>query len=78
MKLAAKGKKGKAPRSVSMEMMFWMTDDGAIHLSTNDKAEAALEFHVAVRADGSKPSGHPYLYRNLIKCLKSVGAAMPE
>lgn len=77
MKLAAKGKKGQPPKSVAMEMMFWMTEDGAIHLATNDKDEAAYSFHVAIRKDGTKPSGHPYLYRELVKCLEGAGAAMP-
>ena len=46
-----------------------MSTDGAIHLSTNDKDPAAYMFHVAIRKDGTKPSGHPYLYRELVKCL---------
>jgi hypothetical protein len=77
MRLAAKGKAGQPPKSVAMEMMFWMTDGGVIHLATNDKDQAANSFHIAVRKDGSKPSGHPYLYRELAKCLKSAGARMP-
>ena len=76
MRLSKKGKKGKPPKSVAMEMMFWMTDSGVIHLATND--QAAVTFHIAVRKDGTKPSGHPYLYRELVKCLKTAGAAMPQ
>lgn len=78
MELSKKGKKGQPPKSVKMEVMFWMTDDGAIHLATNDKDPAAYSFHLAIRKDGTKPSGHPYLYRELSKCLKNSGAAMPE
>lgn len=77
MRLAKTGKKGSPPKSVAMEMMFWMTDDGAIHLATNDQAAAAASFHVAIRKDGTKPSGHPYLYRELVKCLKGAGAELP-
>jgi len=78
MKLATKGKNGLPPKSVSMVLMFWMDDAGIIHLATNDKAEAAAAFHIAVYKDGAKPSGHTSLYRNLAKCLKNSGAAMPE
>jgi hypothetical protein len=60
-----------------MEVMFWMTDSGVIHLATKDKNEAAATFHVAIRADGGKPSGHPYVYRELLKSLKQIGAAIP-
>ncbi len=77
MRLASKGKAGQPPKSVAMEMMFWMTPDGAIHLATNDKDQAADSFHVAIRKDPTKPSGHPYLYRDLVKCLRSAGATMP-
>ncbi len=77
MELARSGKNGAPPKSVAMTLMFWMNDDGVIHLSTNDKAEAAEKFHVAVSNDGTKPNGHPSLYRNLEKCLKASGAKMP-
>jgi len=69
MRLSAKGK------SVAIEMSFWMTEDGAIHLVSNDRD--APTFHVAVRDKKSKPSGHPYLYRELAKCLRKMGAPAP-
>ena len=78
MELAKKGKKGQAPRSVKLEVMFWMEDDLKIHLSTNDKNEATENFHVYIASDGTKPGGHPNLYKNLLKCLQAAGARMPE
>jgi hypothetical protein len=57
--------------------MFWKAEDGAIHLTTNDKDEAANSFHVAIVKDGTKPGGHPSLYEKLVKCLEGTGAAMP-
>lgn len=70
MRLSSKGK------SVALEMAFWWNEkDGAIHLVSNE-AEAET-FHVAVRADASKPSGHPYLFRELVKCLRAKGAPTP-
>jgi len=78
MELSKKGKKGKPPKSVKMELTFWMSDDGVIHLTTNDQDPATYTFHVAIRKDGTKPSGHPMLFRELVKCLKGAGAEMPE
>ena len=66
----ARAKPGKHPRSVVLEIAFWR-DGNAIHVASNDPATRT--FHVAVRADGSKPSGHPYLYRELDKCLTQMG-----
>ncbi len=71
MKLS-KGKAGGKPRSVYLEISFWR-DGNTIHVAHNDP-EGPSTFHVAVRADGSKPSGHPYLYRELSKCLDRMGA----
>jgi hypothetical protein len=71
MKLS-KGKGGKAPRSVSMPVDFWKTANGVIHLATNDPEGEG--FHVAIRDDASKPSGHPGLYRRLDAFLKMKGA----
>lgn len=70
MRLSRKGK------SVAIEIAFWLTDDGAIHVATNDKE--ADTFHVAVRSDPTKPSGHPYLYRELAKLLHKMGAPAPS
>ena len=78
MELAKKGKKGLPPKSVKMTLVFWMSADRAIHLATNDQDPATYTFHVAIRKDGTKPSGHPYLYRELVKCLKGAGAQLPE
>jgi len=69
MRLSAKGK------SVALEVAFWLTDDGAIHLVANEPD--APSFHVAVRDDPQKPSGHPYLYRELARCLRQMGAPAP-
>jgi hypothetical protein len=69
MKLSEKG------RSVTMEMSFWMTEDGAIHLTSNDRD--VKTFHVAIRSDQTKASGQPYLYRELARCLKQMGAPAP-
>lgn len=68
----SKGKAGRKARSVYLEIAFWR-DGEAIHIAHNDP-EGPSSFHVAVRKDGSKPSGHPYLYRELSKCLDSMGA----
>ena len=59
----------KKGRSVTLQVSFWWDrKDMAIHLTTNDpKVET---FHVAVRNDPNKPSGHPYLFRELAKCLR--------
>lgn len=69
MRLSEKGE------SVSMELALWMSGDGAIHLASNDPE--ARTFHIDVRHDPSKPSGHPYLYRELAKCLRIMGAPAP-
>lgn len=66
----ARGKRGKSPRSVYLEIGFWR-EGKTIHIGTND--HEAPTFHVAVRDDGSKPNGHPSLYRELSKCLKRMG-----
>jgi hypothetical protein len=70
MRLSEKG------RTVIMELGFWMNDDGTIHLTGNDPEVET--FHVAIRQDPAKNSGHPYLYRELAKCLKQMGAKMPD
>lgn len=71
MKLAAKGKAGTKPRSVSLNVMFWF-ERGAIHMATNDPD--AQDFHVAIRDDPTKRSGHPMLYRRLRAYLEKMGA----
>ena len=72
MKLSSKGK-----RSVTLELSFWWDEtDKAIHLTSNDKD--VNTFHVAIRSDGEKASGQPYLFRELAKCLKKMGAPSPE
>ena len=69
MRLSKKGE------SVALEIAFWMTPDGTIHVASNDPE--AEGFHVSVAADPAKPSGHPYLYRELSKCLRQMGAPAP-
>ena len=76
MKLSRKGKAGEKPRTVSFEIMFWKVRGGAIHVATNDPE--GVGFHVVVRDDPAKPSGHPYLYRRLDAFLKKKGAAEPQ
>jgi hypothetical protein len=72
MRISAKGK-----RSVTLKLSFWWSEtDNAIHLTTNDPA--VKTFHVAVRKDKSKPSGHPYLFRELAKCLRQMDAPGPQ
>ena len=69
----SKGKVGKKPRSTYLEVAFWRDPVGtAVHLATNDP-DAPSTFHVLVRKDGSKTSGHPSLWRELDKCLKLNG-----
>jgi hypothetical protein len=64
-------------RRVKLEVSFWWDPKGkAIHLTSNDPG--AKTFAVAVREDPSKPSGHPYLFRELVKCLKKMGADAPD
>jgi len=70
MRTSVKGKGGKKPRSVFLEVAFWKDGD-AIHVASNDPEVPT--FHIMVRADGSKKSGHPYLYRELEKCLAAKG-----
>lgn len=71
MKISSKG------NSVSLEVLFWWdASDKAIHVATNDPD--APTFHIAVRPDKSKPSGHPYLFRELTKCLRQAGAPAPD
>ena len=73
MELSSKG------RSVSLEVDFWWKpEDRTIHLATNDKDPGAETFHVAIREDATKANGHPSLFRNLAKCLRSKGAPAPE
>ena len=71
MRLSKKG------QSVAVEVAFWwVPKDKAIHLASNDPEAESL--HVAIRADPNKPSGHPYLFRELVKCLRMKGAPAPE
>lgn len=62
---------------VELQVQFWWeAKDKAIHIATNDPR--AGTFHVAVRNDRSKPSGQPYLFRELAKCLRQMGAPAPD
>jgi hypothetical protein len=70
MELSSKG------RSLTMEVSSWMMEDGAIHLTSNDPD--VRTFYVVVRPDPAKPSGHPYLFRELAKCLRQKGAPAPD
>jgi len=76
MRLSRKGKGGAPPKSVALEVLFWMTSTGSIHIATNDPD--ASTFHVSVIDDPTKARGHPSLYRELAKCLKKMGAPAPE
>jgi hypothetical protein len=72
MNLSSKG------NALSLEINFWWdAEDNAIHIGSNDKDPGSGSFMVAIRADESKPSGHPYLFRELAKCLRSKGAPAP-
>jgi hypothetical protein len=69
----SKGKAGQKPKSTYLEVAIWRAPGGtAIHLATNDPG-APSTFHVMVRRDPAKTSGHPYLWRELDKCLKLHG-----
>jgi len=70
MRTSSKGKDGRKPRSVFLEIGFWRKDGGAIHVTSHDPE---IPFHVIVRKDPVKKSGHPYLYRELEKCLEMKG-----
>jgi hypothetical protein len=70
MRLSQKGK------SVILEVAFWWDEqDHAVHVVGNDPEPTT--FHVAVRNDPAKPSGHPYLFRELVKCLRQMDAPSP-
>lgn len=74
MRISKKGKAGAKPKAVHVEISFWQKGN-AIHVACNDPAVST--FHIAVRSDPTKPSGHPMLYRELSKCLKQMGAPAP-
>jgi hypothetical protein len=68
----SKGKAGQKPKSTYLEIALWRAPGGtAIHVASNDPA--APTFHVIVRKDPAKASGHPYLWRELDKCLTLNG-----
>lgn len=74
MRTSTRGKAGKKPRTVYLEVGFWRADSGTgIFLATNDRDPAAAHFNVLVRKDGTKSSGHPALWENLDACLKKNG-----
>lgn len=58
-------------RAVTFSISAWMTPTGTIHLTTPDKATGS--FHVALRDDTSKSSGHPMLYREIKRIMKKAG-----
>jgi hypothetical protein len=67
MKLSEKG------HSVKFEAACWWSErTKSIHLTVPTAPDES--FHVNVRADGSKESGHPSLYRELRKLMVAVGA----
>lgn len=74
MKVSRKG------RTVYAEVGFWWDErDRAIHVAVPPSKAGEVEtFHVAVRSDPEKPSGHPYLFRELARCLRQLGAPAPE
>jgi hypothetical protein len=76
MRQSTRGKGGNQPRSVSLEIMFWKTPSGTIHVATND--QEARDFHVAITADPNKRNGHPTLYRRLDSYLKRKLGPVPE
>jgi hypothetical protein len=73
MRLSRTGKGNGKPRSVHMEIGFWMDKKGVIHLATRDRQ--ARDFHIVVRNDPARRSGHPMLYRRLKSYLRAMGAA---
>ena len=76
MRISKTGKAGARPKAVHVEISFWLEKDEVIHVACNDPD--VTTFHVAVRSDAAKASGHPMLYRELAKCLKQMGAPSPS
>jgi hypothetical protein len=75
MRKSKAGKGGANPKAVHLEISFWLKPDNSIHVTCNDPAVET--FHVAVRDDAAKASGHPMLYRELAKCLRQMGVPAP-
>jgi hypothetical protein len=75
MRISKKGKAGGKPKAVHLEISFWLENGNVIHVACNDPDVST--FHVAVRSDPTKASGHPTLFRELSKCLKQMGAPAP-
>jgi hypothetical protein len=73
MRTSKAGKAGSKPKSVYLEIAVWRNPlpGSAIHVATNDPE--APTFHVIVRKDAAKASGHPYLWRELDACLRAKG-----
>jgi hypothetical protein len=68
MRLSEKG------NSVTMEIQIWLAKDGAIHMT----GPLGASFHVAIRPDAVHSTSPPYLFQELAKCLKQMGAPAPE
>lgn len=63
----------KNRKSVHLEIGFWFSDDGSIHVASNE----VDGFHVAVNSSPTRRNGHPTLYRRLAACLGEAGAPGP-
>lgn len=56
-------------RSVSIQVTFWMEDDGSIRLIGDDLPGLCAR----IKNDPERPSGHPTLFRQLTRYLRSLG-----
>ena len=67
-------------KTVYAEVGFWWDErTKAIHLALPPSKAGEVEtFHVAVRPEPEKPSGHPSPFRELARCLRELGAPAPE
>jgi hypothetical protein len=74
MRTSTRGKAGKKPRTVYLEVGFWRADGGTgIFLASKDPDPAAASFNVLIRKDSDKKSGHKALWNNLNACLEKNG-----
>jgi hypothetical protein len=64
----------KKGRRVVMEIsIWWEPKHNAIHVTSKE----SKTFAVAIRKDPTMKTGHPYLFRELSKCLRAMGAEAP-
>lgn len=57
------------PRGVSIQVTFWMEDDGSIRLVGDNLPGLCAR----IRSDPERPSGHPTLFRQLTGYLRTLG-----